>query len=173
MRYYLLRLFRFLLRLIKKPPRKPKRLKVFLQGENIMGLLYKVGLPPVEDHDVVAKKLRVFVNDVESVYELGGDVFEHTLSPIPHGSIVSIMVAHIDDAGNESDWSKVYTFDAKDTIRPYMPGPVSVVLLEEVADAVAEPVEPLLDTPLEPTPGIPTVEDTVDLPPDHPVDFGI
>lgn len=143
-----------------------------------MGLVYKVQLPTVLDHDVVGKKLKVSVNDVENTYELGGDVTEYTLPAVPDGAIVIVSVAHVDDAGNESDWSEPYRFDAKDSIRPYMPGPVRVELMEEVSDAVAEPVEPLPDTPLEPTPVIvdeesKVSEDTVDLPPDHPVDFGI
>ena len=139
-----------------------------------MGLVYEVVLPEA-DHDVVVRHLNYNVDGVLSSFKVGPKEKTFVLPPVREGVSVTITLQDEDDAGNFSEWSAPYTFDTKDTIKPKMPGAVSVNLLEEVADPVVAPIEPApepvveVETPEEPVG--PASEDTVDLPPDHEVKF--
>lgn len=135
-----------------------------------MGLVYRVVLGELGASDVVTREVHVAVDDVETVYNVAASVGFIDLPAIAENQRVLIKVRDTDDAGNVGDWSLPYKFDTKDTIRPGMPGAVSVQLLEEVADQAPSPApapEPEV-TPAPPEPVDNEEEDTVlnvDLPP--------
>lgn len=138
-----------------------------------MGLIYEVVLPETVSPDVASRELQVYVNGVSSSYTVGPNDKTFVLPPMAEGVTVSVVLRDVDDAGNVSDWSEPYNFDTKDTIKPKMPGTVVVNLLEEVTDPAPVVEAPAVETPVDEVHVEPTSEDTVDLPPDHQVDFGV
>lgn len=156
-------MIRFLRRLLRWLfcSKEKKKIYTRLIRENVMGLIYEVVLPEA-DHDVVARHLQFHVNGVVNKFTVGAKEKTFVLPPVDEGVNITIVLTDEDDAGNLSDPSSPYTFDTKDTIKPKMPGPVAVNLLEEVPTVVVE-------TPEEPAAA--ASEDTVDLPPDHEVKF--
>lgn len=131
-----------------------------------MGLIYDIQIPVPTAFDVVKRVVKVKVNDIESEFELSVVETVLTSQPIKEGSVVTLSVKNVDEAGNESEWSEPYTFTAVDTLAPPISGPVSATLVGETpegpsvitADVVVSPVKlPHKEEP-EPTPSPPAPE---------------
>lgn len=103
--------------------------------ENEMGLVYQVSLPPVTAVDLSKRVLTIKYGDKTSSIELRPNDVSVTLAPVKEGEVVDLTLQDFDDAGNSSLPSDVFSFTAKDTLPPAKPGQVSVLLVEEVADA--------------------------------------
>lgn len=130
--------------------------KVEIYKETHMGLVYNAILPEVLDSDVVKKTVKVVVDGDVKLIDVAKDVFTVELPPVKDNAVVSVSVAHVDDAGNASDFGQELTFTAVDTIIPAVPGLVSVKLIAEVADpeVVVDPVvteDPVVEPVAEPT----------------------
>ena len=116
-----------------------------------MGLNYRVYLSELGDVDVVSREISLDADGEISILRVSAADKFVDLPTLPEGVVISLAVRDTDDAGNVSDWSKVYNFHTRDTIRPSQPGAVRVELLAEVSDPVPKP-EP------EPEPEPPTPE---------------
>ncbi len=122
-----------------------------------MGLVYNAFLPEVVDVDVVKKTVKVVVDGDVKLIDVAKDVFTVELPPVKDNANVSVSVAHVDDAGNVSDFGQELVFVATDTIVPATPGLVSVKLIAEVADpeVVVDPVvtpDPVVEPEVTPDP---------------------
>lgn len=113
-----------------------------------MGLVYNAFLPEVVDVDVVKKTVKVVVDGDVKLIDVAKDIFVVELPPVKDNANVSVSVAHVDDAGNVSDFGQELVFVATDTIVPATPGLVSVKLIAEVADPVVEPVTEVVVDPV-------------------------
>ncbi len=135
-----------------------KEIKIYLIGENLMGLKYRVYLPELGASDVVSREVSLSVDGEDSILRVSADNPFVDLPVLAEGVVVSLAVRDTDDAGNVSDWSEVYTFHTRDTIRPRRPGSVKVELLDEVADPTPPAPEP--EPEPEPEPAVePSPED--------------
>ena len=83
-----------------------------------MGLKYRVYLPEVGASDVVSREVSLSVDGEDSILQVSADNPFVDLPVLLEGVVVSLAVRDTDDAGNVSDWSEVYTFYTRDTIRP-------------------------------------------------------
>jgi hypothetical protein len=95
-----------------------KEIKIYLIGENLMGLKYRVYLPELGASDVVSREVSLSVDGEDSILQVSADNPFVDLPVLLEGVVVSLAVRDTDDAGNVSDWSEVYTFYTRDTIRP-------------------------------------------------------
>lgn len=129
-------------------PLVPFSPKVSIYKENEMGLVYNAFLPEVVDVDVVKKTVKVVVDGDVKLIDVAKDIFVVELPPVKDNANVSVSVAHVDDAGNVSDFGQELVFVATDTIVPATPGLVSVKLIAEVADPVVEPVTEVVVDPV-------------------------
>lgn len=129
--------------------------EVELLGEDDMGLNYRVYLPELGDVDVVSREISLDVDGEVSILRVSATDKSVDLPTLAEGVVVSLAVRDTDDAGNVSDWSEVYNFHTRDTIRPSRPGVVKVELLAEVSDPVPsapEPEPPAPEPEVEPDP---------------------
>jgi hypothetical protein len=120
-----------------------------------MGLVYRVHLPELGAADVVKRELSLSVGYENTVLSVDPALSYFDLPPVPKGASVSISLRGIDDAGNESDWSKPYRFSTRDTLHPRTPGAVRLELIDEVADPAPAPPQPEPEVVPEPEPEVP------------------
>lgn len=118
------------MRMFPAPPGPPTA--VLVSEENGM-LNYQVAPPPDTAPDVASYEYTVAVagqTPDQVLTQKKGDPGP-TFSVNTDGSHVSLTVVEIDDAGNRSDPSDAFEFDAKDTIPPPKPGAPSATLVSE------------------------------------------
>lgn len=147
---YILRLLkRLLCRLLGLSCPAIPKIKLNLDRETNMGLVYRLFLSKPEDSDVVKRVVDLKVNGVSSILEVNSDILTYDLPPVDDNSEVEISVKNVDDAGNESDWSDPIKFVALDTIVPVAPHGLSVKLVAEVSTPTPEPLPDPVD-PVDP-----------------------
>ena len=118
-------------------------IKINLEKETNMGLVYRLFLSPPEASDVVKRVVSLKVDGNSSLLDINPNSTSYDLPPVKDNSLVEISVKDVDDAGNESGWSDPLKFTALDTIVPGTPQGLAVKLVAEVADTSApEPPAP-------------------------------
>ena len=130
-------------------PAKPFKLETLLLEETDMALVYKVLLPAVVDSDVVTRILNITVDGVSKSIEVAANAVDYTLSPVKEGALVELTIQDIDDVGNKSELSDVYSLVAHDTIVPTKPGQLHLKLVDEVPDEQIPSISPVKDSELE------------------------
>lgn len=150
--------FLLLLIIVRRLCKKRTVWQYNLIEENTMGLIYDIQVPVPTAFDVTKRVVKIKVDDHESEFTLSNVETVLTTQPIKEGSVVTLSVKNIDNAGNESEWSDPYTFTATDTLAPPKSGPVSAVLVGETPEEPTVITADVVVSPIAPTPPPPEPE---------------
>jgi len=118
-------------------PARPKAEVRIVKEEGFpVALVYDVQVAAPSDSDVVTRRLSIRVNGQPGgVLDTPGSTCKFGGLKFNQGDEVDLHLVDIDDAGNESP-PAVFSFTAKDTIAPGIPGGFGATLVAEVSETV-------------------------------------
>lgn len=126
---------------------QPIKPNIFLQGERMDKIVFKVTLAPPEAADVVGRFVQVVVAG-EQVFNERIPVDKRELGPFsgPQDSEVTVTLVDIDDAGNHST-AATATMVLSDIFAPGQPAAPVINLVAEVHEPVEQPTQEVTPAP--------------------------